>query len=91
MHPIVISAILEFFFDSPTHLKNKLRSNGYVTQVKKTMYISAHQNPILDFVLPSLTVRKNVGCLKCRKGALTSDSTPSPVVVCHEHTKGTLA
>ena len=90
MHPIVVSAILKFLFDSTAHFKNKLGSNGYVAQVKKAMYISAHQNTILDFVLASLTVGTNVRCFKCGKGALASNSASSPVVIRHEHAKGAL-
>jgi hypothetical protein len=90
MHPIIVSAILKFLFDSTAHFKNKLGSNCDVAQVKKAMYISAHQNTIVNFVLASLTVGANVRCLKCGKGALASNSAPSPVVIRHEHAKGAL-
>jgi hypothetical protein len=91
VHPIVITAVLELFLDSPAHFKDELWRNGNVAQIKETVYVSAHQNAIFDFVLASLTVWKDVGGFEGGECAFTSDGAPSPVEIGHEYPEGALA
>src|SRR5271169_811965 len=60
MERIVVLAVIKLFSNAATDFEFAIGGNGYVAKVKQTVYVAPEKQPILRFMLATITIRADV-------------------------------
>jgi len=81
---VVITAVLKFFLDAPTHLKLEARCHGDIPCVEEGMDIAPQEKPIARIVAAAIRVWLDVRGLERRQGPLARDGATPFIGICHD-------
>lgn len=91
MQGVVVTPILELFFDASADFEVHIWRNSDVSRVEQAMYVAPKQNAVGGLMAPALAVRENVRGFEGRQRALSGYGAAPLVTVCDKDTERTLS